>query len=64
MRLLDCCRNAVLRIGCVCVQTGPAVADSDRVVRPVVTGIGSPSAMAFLTAHDFLLIEKNTGGDN
>lgn len=47
-----------------CLGSGPAVTGSDRTLRPVVTGLGAPSAMAFLTAHDFLIVEKFSGGES
>jgi glucose/arabinose dehydrogenase len=42
-------------------QSGPAVLDPDLGVRTVVSGLVTPSTMAFLGANDFLVLEKNTG---
>ena len=42
-------------------QLGPAVLDPDLGVRTVVSGLVTPSTMAFLGANDFLVLEKNTG---
>ena len=61
MRLFQVVWQAAVQIGGACTQTGPSIADSNCIVRPVVTGIGPPAAMAFLTGHDFLVIEKHTG---
>ena len=42
-------------------QTGPQLVDPNLGVRPVVTGLTTPSTMAFLGPNDFLVVEKNTG---
>ena len=45
----------------VAAQEGPTVVDPDLAVRTVVSGLVTPSAMAFLGPNDFLVLEKNTG---
>lgn len=45
----------------VAAQTGPTVVDPDLSVRTVVSGLVTPSTMAFLGPNDFLVLEKNTG---
>src|SRR5215218_10247953 len=42
-------------------QSGPAVLDPELGVRTVVSGLVTPSTMAFLGPNDFLVLEKNTG---
>jgi glucose/arabinose dehydrogenase len=42
-------------------QTGPTVLDPNLGVRPVVSGLVTPTSVAFLGANDFLVLEKNTG---
>jgi aldose sugar dehydrogenase len=42
-------------------QTGPVVVDPNLRVRTVVSGLITPSTMAFLGPNDFLVVEKNTG---
>jgi aldose sugar dehydrogenase len=42
-------------------QTGPTVVDPNLRVRAVVSGLVTPSTMAFLGPNDFLVVEKNTG---
>jgi aldose sugar dehydrogenase len=42
-------------------QPGPAVVDPNLGVRTVVSGLVTPSTMAFLGPNDFLVLEKNTG---
>ena len=41
--------------------TGPVMTDNNLVVRPVVSGLITPIAMAFIGTNDILLLEKNTG---
>jgi glucose/arabinose dehydrogenase len=45
----------------VVAQTGPTVVDPDLGVRTVVSGLTTPSTVAFLGPNDFLVLEKNTG---
>jgi glucose/arabinose dehydrogenase len=45
----------------VIAQTGPTVVDPNLGVRTVVSGLVTPSTMAFLGSNDFLVLEKNTG---
>jgi glucose/arabinose dehydrogenase len=45
----------------VAAQTGPTVVDPNLGVRTVVSGLVTPSTMAFLGPNDFLVSEKNTG---
>src|SRR5918994_5407881 len=45
----------------VSAQAGPTVVDPNLGVRTVVSGLVTPSAMAFLSPKDFLVLEKNTG---
>ena len=40
---------------------GPSVVDPNLAVRPVVSGLMTPTAMAFLGPADFLVLEKTTG---
>jgi aldose sugar dehydrogenase len=42
-------------------QSGPAVVDPNLGVRTVVSGLVTPSTMAFLGPNDFLVLEKATG---
>jgi glucose/arabinose dehydrogenase len=42
-------------------QTGPTVVDPNLGVRAAVSGLVTPSTMAFLGPNDFLVLEKNTG---
>lgn len=42
-------------------QTGPTVVDPKLGVRTAVSGLVTPSTMAFLGPNDFLVLEKNTG---
>ncbi|MEW5928823.1 MAG: PQQ-dependent sugar dehydrogenase [Gemmatimonadota bacterium] len=42
-------------------QPGPTVLDPNLDVRTVVSGLSSPTTMAFLGPDDFLVLEKNTG---
>jgi glucose/arabinose dehydrogenase len=42
-------------------QSGPHVVDPNLAVRTVVSGLVTPSSLAFLGANDFLVLEKNTG---
>lgn len=39
----------------------PTVIDSNLAVRPVVSGLATPTTMAFIGANEFLVLEKNTG---
>jgi glucose/arabinose dehydrogenase len=45
----------------VAAQEGPAVLDPNLQVSTVVSGLVTPSTMAFLGPNDFLVAEKNTG---
>jgi glucose/arabinose dehydrogenase len=42
-------------------QGGPTVVDPNLGVRTVVSGLVTPSTMAFIGPNDFLVLEKNTG---
>jgi aldose sugar dehydrogenase len=42
-------------------QTGPTVVDPNLGVRTAVSGLVTPSTLAFLGQNDFLVLEKNTG---
>ena len=42
-------------------QTGPTVVDPNLGVRTAVSGLTTPSTMAFIGPNDFLVLEKNTG---
>ena len=42
-------------------SNGPEILVPNLAVRPVVTGLTTPTAMAFLADDDFLVLEKNTG---
>src|SRR5512133_3659025 len=39
----------------------PEMLDSHLGVRPVITGLVSPTSLAFLGSNDFLVLEKSTG---
>src|SRR5438067_87435 len=41
--------------------SGPTLLDTNLKVQPVVTGLTTPTTMAFLGANDILVLEKNTG---
>ncbi len=45
----------------VAAEDGPTVVDPRLGVRSVVSGLVTPSAMAFVGRNDFLVLEKNTG---
>src|SRR6266545_48396 len=40
---------------------GPEMLDANLGVRTVITGLVTPTSLAFLTANEFLVLEKNTG---
>jgi glucose/arabinose dehydrogenase len=40
---------------------GPEILDPNLGVRPVVSGLDSPTSLAFLGPNEFLVLEKNTG---
>ncbi len=42
-------------------SAGPEMLDSSLGVRTVITGLVTPTSLAFLTASEFLVLEKNTG---
>jgi glucose/arabinose dehydrogenase len=42
-------------------QSGPTVVDPNLAVRTVVSGLVTPSSLAFLGPGDFLVLEKDTG---
>ena len=42
-------------------SSGPSMLDPQLDVRPVVTGLVTPTTLAFIGAGDFLVLEKNTG---
>ena len=42
-------------------QAGPTVVDPNLGVRTAVSGLETPSTLAFLGPNDFLVLEKNTG---
>jgi len=41
--------------------TGPTMLHSKLAVRPIVSGLNLPTTMAFLSANEFFVLEKNTG---
>ena len=43
------------------IQAAPSMVDRNLQVRTVVTGLTTPSTMAFLGPRDMLVLEKNTG---
>jgi glucose/arabinose dehydrogenase len=45
----------------VIAQPGPSVVDPNLAVRAVVSGLITPTSMAFLGPDDFFVLEKNTG---
>ena len=47
--------------GPVKAQGGPHVVDPNLGVRTVVSGLVTPSTIAFIGPNDFLVLEKNTG---
>jgi glucose/arabinose dehydrogenase len=42
-------------------STGPEMLDPRLDVRPVVTGLNLPTTLAFISANEFFVLEKNTG---
>ena len=42
-------------------SSGPEMLDPDLDVRPVVTGLNVPTTLAFLSATEILVLQKNTG---
>ena len=52
----------ILPASAVSAQTaGPEMLHPRLAVRPVVSGLVTPTTMAFLGSDDFLVLEKNTG---
>src|SRR5262245_29236542 len=47
--------------GTVTAQAGPSLLDPNLAVRTVVSGLVTPTTMAFRGPADFLVLEKNTG---
>ena len=47
--------------GPAAAQGGPTVVDPNLGVRTAVSGLTTPSTMAFIGPNDFLVLEKNTG---
>jgi glucose/arabinose dehydrogenase len=47
--------------GPVLAQVGPSLVDPNLAVRTVVSGLVTPTTMAFLGSTDFFVLEKNTG---
>jgi glucose/arabinose dehydrogenase len=45
----------------VAASAAPTVLDPNLEVRTVVSGLVTPSSLAFIGANDFLVVEKNTG---
>jgi glucose/arabinose dehydrogenase len=41
--------------------TGPTMLDPNLGVRPVISGLVTPTSLAFLAPNEFLVLEKNTG---
>jgi len=52
---------AALCLGQALQAQDPSVMDSNLAVRPVVSGLVTPTTMAFIGPNDFLIVEKNTG---
>ena len=51
-----------LSTGFVAAQgTGPVMLDSHLGVRPVTSGLNTPTTMAFLSPNEFIVLEKGTG---
>ena len=46
---------------CTASEAAPTMTDPALDVRTVVSGLVTPTSMVFLTPHDFLVLEKNTG---
>src|SRR5688572_23645996 len=42
-------------------STGPEMLDPRLDIRPVVTGLNLPTTLAFISANEFFVLEKNTG---
>src|SRR5215510_11363147 len=42
-------------------ETGPVMLDPNLAVRAVVSGLDTPTTMAFLESNKFLVLEKQTG---
>jgi len=42
-------------------ETGPVILDPNLAVRPVVSGLDTPTSMAFLESNKFFVLEKGTG---
>jgi len=42
-------------------STGPEMLDPRLDIRPVVTGLNLPTTLAFVSANEFFVLEKNTG---
>lgn len=51
----------LLQVLSATVQAVPELVDKNLAVRPVVTGLITPTSMAFIGANDFLVLEKTTG---
>jgi aldose sugar dehydrogenase len=51
----------VMIAGSSAAQSGPSMLDPQLDVRPVVSGLVTPTTLAFIGPGDFLVLEKNTG---
>jgi glucose/arabinose dehydrogenase len=52
---------ALLHALSVTAHAAPELVDKNLAVRPIVTGLTTPTSMAFIGANDFLVLEKATG---
>ena len=53
--------TSIKSVGVITSSTTPSMLDPNLVVRTVVSGLNSPTSMAFIAANDFLVLEKSTG---
>ena len=59
--LFSACALATLMAGASHAQSDPQLVDRNLAVRTAASGLTTPIGMAFLSADDWLVIEKNTG---
>jgi hypothetical protein len=73
MKLRASLASAAVVLACVVAQAGPPLGraqggptmlDPSLTVRTLVTGLTTPSSLAFIGSNDLLVLEKNTGKTN
>lgn len=59
--IISACVLVTASAGARAQENGPSVVDSNLDVRTVVSGLITPTSMAFIGEEEFLILEKNTG---